>query len=123
MLKLIGHSQLLNIMILKFYPPVLHNLLGNISRIARKYDEIEPQPSGNPLGFALGISLGLRLYFIVYPSSHHNTDTVVCENHHYKSRSNAGNAQKSPPHYGPILCGCITMAQISEGGRDLINMA
>ena len=28
------------------------------------------------MGFALGISLGLRLYFTVYPSSRHNTDTV-----------------------------------------------
>ena len=33
------------------------------------YDEIEPEPSGNLLGFALGISFGLRLYFTVYPSS------------------------------------------------------
>ena len=31
---------------------------------------------GNPLGFALGIALGLKLYFIVHPSSCHNTDTV-----------------------------------------------
>ena len=42
----------------------------------RIYDKIYPEPSGYPLGFALGISLGLRLYFIVYPSSRHNTDTV-----------------------------------------------
>ena len=28
------------------------------------------------MGSALGISLGLRLYFTVYPSSRHNTDTV-----------------------------------------------
>ena len=31
---------------------------------------------GNPSGFALGIFLGLRLYIIVYPSSHQNTDTI-----------------------------------------------
>ena len=29
-----------------------------------------------PLGSALGISLYLRLYFTVYPSFHHNTDTL-----------------------------------------------
>ena len=28
------------------------------------------------MGFALGISLGLRLYFIVYPDSSHNTDIL-----------------------------------------------
>ena len=32
--------------------------------------------SGNPSGSALGISLGLRRYFIVYPSSRHNTVTI-----------------------------------------------
>ena len=41
------------------------------------YDEISPEPSGNPSGSALRISLGLRRYFIVYPSSRHNTVTVV----------------------------------------------
>ena len=40
------------------------------------YDEILPQPSGNPLGTALRISLGLRQYFIVYPYSSQNTVTV-----------------------------------------------
>ena len=35
-------------------------------------------PEGNPLGSALAIFLSLRLYFTVYPSSHHNTDTVKC---------------------------------------------
>ena len=40
------------------------------------YDKISPEPSGNPSGSALGISLGLRRYFIVYPSSRHNTVTV-----------------------------------------------
>ena len=39
------------------------------------YCEIQPEPLGNPSGSALGISLGLRLYFTVYPSSRHNTDT------------------------------------------------
>ena len=48
------------------------------------YCEIQPEPSGNPSGSALGISLGLRLYFTVYPSSHHNTDTVS-EGRCYKS--------------------------------------
>ena len=38
--------------------------------------EIWLEPSGNPSGSALGISLVLRLYFTVYPSSRHNTDTV-----------------------------------------------
>ena len=33
-------------------------------------------PLGNPSGSALGISLGLRLYFTVYPSFCHNTDTL-----------------------------------------------
>ena len=42
----------------------------------RLNDEIEPELSGNPLGFALRISPGLRLYFIVYPSPHHNTDIL-----------------------------------------------
>ena len=42
----------------------------------RIYGDTEPEPSGNPLGSALGISLVLGLYFIVYPSSRHNTDTV-----------------------------------------------
>ena len=36
------------------------------------YYEIQPEPSGNPSGSALG----LRLYFTVYLSSCHNTDTV-----------------------------------------------
>ena len=40
------------------------------------YNEILPEPSGNPLGSALGISCGLRQYFIVYPSSRHNTVTI-----------------------------------------------
>ena len=42
------------------------------------YGEKLPEPSGNPSGSALGISLVLRLYFSVYPSSRHNTDTVQC---------------------------------------------
>ena len=41
------------------------------------YGEIEPEPSRNPSGYALGISLVLRLYSTVYPSSRHNTDTVL----------------------------------------------
>ena len=40
------------------------------------YNEILPEPSGNPSGSALKISLRLRQYFIVYPSSRHNTVTV-----------------------------------------------
>ena len=39
------------------------------------YDEILPETSGNPSGSALRISLGLRQYFIVHPSSRHNTVT------------------------------------------------
>ena len=40
------------------------------------YDEISPEPKGNPEGRARGISRGLRRYFIVYPDSSHNTVTV-----------------------------------------------
>ena len=48
--------------------------------------EIQPKPSENPSGFGLKISLRLRLYFIVYQSSHHNTDTIVCiKNRHFFS--------------------------------------
>ena len=36
------------------------------------YGEIQPEPSGNPLGSTLGISLVLRIYF----TSRHNTDTI-----------------------------------------------
>ena len=39
-------------------------------------DEIKPEPEGNPKGKARGISRGLRLYFIVYPYSFHNTDIL-----------------------------------------------
>ena len=45
------------------------------------YNEISPEPSGNPSGSALGISLGLRRYFIVYPSSRHNTVTFRAHLH------------------------------------------
>ena len=41
------------------------------------YGEIQPEPLGNPLGSALRISLVLRLYFTVYPSSRHNTDSPI----------------------------------------------
>ena len=37
------------------------------------YNEILPEPEGNPVGRARGISQGLRQYFIVYPDSRHNT--------------------------------------------------
>ena len=40
------------------------------------YNEISPEPSGNPSVSGLGISLGLRRYFIIYPYSRHNTVTV-----------------------------------------------
>ena len=40
------------------------------------YDKILPEPGGNLSGSTLGISLGLTQYFIVYPSSRHNTFTV-----------------------------------------------
>ena len=33
------------------------------------FDEILPEPEGNPDGRAQGISRGLRQYFIVYPDS------------------------------------------------------
>ena len=49
---------------------------GCIVTRVRVYDEILPEPSGNPSGSVLGISFGLRQYFIVYPSSRHNTVTV-----------------------------------------------
>ena len=38
--------------------------------------EILPEPSGNSSGSAFRISLGLRQYFIINPSSRHNTVTV-----------------------------------------------
>ena len=44
------------------------------------YNEIKTRPLENSSGFALGISLGLRLYFIVYTSSCHNTDTISAQN-------------------------------------------
>ena len=37
------------------------------------YDEILPEPEGNPEGGAQGISRGFRQYFILYPDSSHNT--------------------------------------------------
>ena len=37
-----------------------------------RYSEIQPEPSGYPLGSAIGKSLMLRLYF----TSCHNTDTI-----------------------------------------------
>ena len=47
------------------------------------YDEIQPEPEGNPKGKAQGISLGIRLYFIVFPDSSHITDIL-----NYKSSIN-----------------------------------
>ena len=41
----------------------------------RIHGEIQPEPLGNPSGSTLGISHLLRLYFTVYPSTHHNRDT------------------------------------------------
>ena len=46
------------------------------------YDEILPEPSGNPSGSALG----RRQYFIVYPSSRHNTVIVEFMNSSVESR-------------------------------------
>ena len=43
------------------------------------YDEILPEPYGNPSDSALRIFLRLRQCFIVYPSSRHNTVTVFSE--------------------------------------------
>ena len=40
------------------------------------YDEIWPEPEGNPEGEARVISRGLWLYFIVLPDSSHNTDIL-----------------------------------------------
>ena len=40
------------------------------------YGEIKPKPSRNPLGSAHGISLMLRLYFTIYISSRHSTNTI-----------------------------------------------
>ena len=40
------------------------------------YNEIKPEPEGNPEGKAQGFSRGLRLYFIVFPDSSHNTDIL-----------------------------------------------
>ena len=39
------------------------------------YGEFQHKPSENPSGSAHGISFMLRVYFTVYPSSRHNTDT------------------------------------------------
>ena len=41
------------------------------------YIEIKHQSLGVTLGFTLGNPLGLRIYFTVYPSSHHNSNTVT----------------------------------------------
>ena len=101
------HSQLLNIIILKFNSPVLLNLLGNIFPYCPAVGAIRRVNSCNidlqegqcwicnweclycdssrdiqwniawALGKSVGLSLGLRLYFIVYPSSCHNKDSVL----------------------------------------------
>ena len=42
------------------------------------YNEILPEPLGNPSGSALRISLRLRQCFIIYPPSRHNTVTINC---------------------------------------------
>ena len=49
---------------------------SSIMTQVRIHGGIQPEPSVNPLGSALRISLVLRVYLIVYPSSHYNTDTV-----------------------------------------------
>ena len=102
-----NHSQLLNITILKFNSPVLLKILGNIYRTAQLskqygestlpvlipkegqcwicnweclYCDLSQEIRWNiawALGKSLVISLGLRLYFIVYPSSRHNTDIIL----------------------------------------------
>ena len=52
-----------------------------IATQVRKPVEVQPELSGNTSGHAIGISLGLRLYFIVYPSSPHNTDSIQNQSH------------------------------------------
>ena len=47
------------------------------------YNEIYLEPEGNPEGKARAISTGLRLYFVVFPDSSHNTDIL-----NYKSSIN-----------------------------------
>ena len=89
---------------MKFTSPLLLNLLGNIFPYCPAVEAIRRinsssidlpgrqmldlqlrmsslwLKSGNFWGFVLGISLGLRLYFIVYPSSRHNTNTGYNDN-------------------------------------------
>ena len=40
------------------------------------YNEIEPDPEGNPEGEARVISRGLRLYFFVFPDLSQNTEIL-----------------------------------------------
>ena len=47
------------------------------------HNEIYLEPERNPEGKARAISTGLRLYFIVFPDSSHNTDIL-----NYKSSIN-----------------------------------
>ena len=57
------------------------------------YDEILPEPSGNPSGSALGIFLRLRQYFIINPSSRHNTVTILSN----QSQNKMGRARYIEP--------------------------
>ena len=76
--------------------------------------EILPEPEGNPAGSALGISFGLRQYFIVYPSSRHNTVTVQylvflqVRPHHHHGGGGGGGGQVDDvdqPDVAPALGG------------------
>ena len=49
------------------------------------YDEISPEPSGNPSGSTLRISLGLWPYFIVYPDN-----TVILNYLYYRVSHKVG---------------------------------
>ena len=101
----IVHYQLLSITLLKFNSSVLLNLQGNISPYCLAVEAISYGESTLPImnsqegqcwscnwecvycdssqetqwniAWALGISFWLMLYFIVYPSSRHNTYTYI----------------------------------------------
>ena len=80
----------------------------------RKYNEIKPKPEGNPSGLALRISLGLRLYFIVYPSSCHNTDTICKDLSAHLNRTKLVRGVQSENNEG-FLPFCDTFKKFSPG--------